>query len=152
MEINNKFDSLSENWSIKLCMILNTFWPTKSFRKNDYIFTSNSIYRYLALSKYENLWLLSYFKIPYLSFLFYWVYWYPCVHSSSPDCEGVPVLHDVTCEWGGHLPPLSCDRNSSPNHPVAVQWQGHPRETGSLRQNTWVHSKKWIILTLISEI
>lgn len=37
---NNKFDSLSENLNIKLCMLLNTILHTKRLRKNDNIFTS----------------------------------------------------------------------------------------------------------------
>lgn len=45
---NNKFDSLSENLNIKLCMLLNTILPTKRLRKNDNIFNPYSIY--LALS------------------------------------------------------------------------------------------------------
>lgn len=44
MEKNNdKFNFLSENWNIKLCMLQNIILPTKRLRKNDNIFTSYTV-------------------------------------------------------------------------------------------------------------
>lgn len=69
---NNKFDSLSENWNIKVCMLLNTILPTKRLRKNDNIFNPYSIYLALSsLSKNGYLWLLLIESILSLMFSFW---------------------------------------------------------------------------------